>query len=106
AVSVALLVAWIFGPRIGLDTTSAALAAIAVLLAFGILDWNDLTGEKEAWNTFIWFATLVMMAGTLGTLGLISWYSGWVGSLFSGVPWAPGFLGLGLVYFYSHYFFA
>jgi len=105
-VSVALLVAWIFGPRIGLDTTSAALAAIAVLLAFGILSWNDLTGEKEAWNTFIWFATLVMMASTLGTLGLISWYSGWVGSLVSGVPWAPGFLGLGLIYFYSHYFFA
>jgi DASS family divalent anion:Na+ symporter len=105
-VSVALLAAWIFGPRIGLDTTSAALAAIAVLLAFDILSWNDLTGEKEAWNTFIWFATLVMMASTLGTLGLISWYSGWVGGLFSGVPWAPGFLGLGLIYFYSHYFFA
>jgi DASS family divalent anion:Na+ symporter len=106
AVSVALLAAWIFGPRVGLDTTSAALAAIAVLLAFGILNWNDLTGEKEAWNTFIWFATLVMMASMLGTLGLISWYSAWAGSLFSGVAWAPGFLGLGLIYFYSHYFFA
>jgi DASS family divalent anion:Na+ symporter len=106
AVSVALLVAWIFGPRIGLDTTSAALAAIAVLLAGGILSWNDLTGEKEAWNTFIWFSTLVMMATMLGTLGLISWYSEWVGSLFAGVAWAPGFLGLALVYFYSHYFFA
>ena len=105
-VSVVLLAAWIFGPRIGLDTTSAALPAVAVLLALGILRWNDLIGEKEAWNTFIWFATLVMMASTLGTLGLLSWYSGWVRSLFSDVLWAPGFLGLGLIYFYSHYFFA
>jgi DASS family divalent anion:Na+ symporter len=47
-----------------------------------------------------------MMASMLGTLGLFSWYSGWAGSLFSGVAWAPGFLGLGLIYFYSHYFFA
>jgi divalent anion:Na+ symporter, DASS family len=105
-VSVGLIVAWIVGPRIGLDTTSAALVAIAVLLVSGILNWNDLTGETEAWNTFIWFATLVMMASALGTLGLLSWYSEWVGSLFSGVPWAAGFLGLGLIYFYSHYVFA
>jgi DASS family divalent anion:Na+ symporter len=106
SVSVALLAAWIFGPRIGLDPTSAALAAIAVLLSCGILSWNDLTGEREAWNTLVWFATLVMMASTLAALGLISWYSEWVRSLFSDVPWTAGFLGLGLVYFYSHYFFA
>lgn len=105
-VSVGLLLAWISGDRIGLDTTSAALAAIAVLLVSGILNWDDMTGEKEAWNTFVWFATLVMMASALASLGLISWYSKLIGSLFAGVPWVPGFLGLSLAYFYSHYAFA
>lgn len=106
AVSVGLLAAWIFGDRIGFDTTSAALTAIAVLLVTGILSWDDMTGEKEAWNTFIWFATLVMMASALGSLGLIAWYSKLVGSVLAGVPWVPGFLGLSLAYFYSHYVFA
>jgi DASS family divalent anion:Na+ symporter len=105
-VSVALLVAWILGPRIGLDTTSATLVAIALLLVTGVLSWDDMVREHEAWNTFIWFATLVMMATALGQLGLITWFSGRVGSLFTGVEWVPGFLGLSLTYFYSHYFFA
>jgi DASS family divalent anion:Na+ symporter len=105
-ISIALLAAWIFGPRIGLDATTAALAGVAALLATDVLGWNDLTAEKEAWNTFIWFATLLMMAGMLGTLGLISWYSERIASLVVGVPWVPGFIALALIYFYSHYFFA
>jgi DASS family divalent anion:Na+ symporter len=105
-VSVTLLVAWIFGPALRLDATAAALMAIAALLVTGVLSWDDITHEREAWNTFIWFATLVMMATFLGSLGLIKWFSGQVGSVFGGIGWLPGFLGLSLTYFYSHYFFA
>ncbi|MBI2833108.1 MAG: DASS family sodium-coupled anion symporter [Acidobacteria bacterium] len=105
-VSVSLLIAWILGPRIGLDSTSAALAAVAALLVAGILNWDDMIREQEAWNTFIWFATLVMMATALDELGFIRWFSERVGSVFAGIGWVPGFLGLSLTYFYSHYFFA
>jgi DASS family divalent anion:Na+ symporter len=106
AVSLLLLAAWIVGPGIGLDTTSAALVAIAMLLVCGVLTWDDMVREHESWNTFVWFATLVMMATALGQLGLITWFSGRVGSMVSDVAWVPGFLGLSLTYFYSHYFFA
>jgi DASS family divalent anion:Na+ symporter len=105
-VSVILLVAWIFGTALRLDATAAALMAIAALLVTGVLSWDDITHEREAWNTFVWFATLVMMATFLGSLGLIKWFSGQVGSVFGGIGWLPGFLGLSLTYFYSHYFFA
>lgn len=105
-ISVVLLGAWILGPTIGLDTTAAALIAIAALLLTGVLSWDDIVHDPEAWNTFVWFAALVMMATYLGQFGLITWFTGQVGALFAGVGWLPGFLGLALVYFYSHYFFA
>ncbi len=105
-VAIVLLTAWILGPTIGLDTTAAALIAVAVLLLTGVLSWDDICREREAWNTFIWFAALVMMATYLGQFGLISWFTGRVGSVVAGIGWVPGFLGLCLIYFYAHYLFA
>ena len=101
-----LLLAWMLGPVIGIDSTAAALVAVSALLVTGVLQWEDICREHEAWNTFIWFATLVMMATVLGQLGLIKWFSGRVGSTFSGIGWLPGLIGLSLTYFYSHYLFA
>ena len=106
-VSACMLVAWIFGSRFGVDATSAALIAFAVLLLTGVLDWEDVLREREAWNTFVWFAVLVMMAGFLGQLGVITAFSAQVTSaLGNSTNWIPGFLGLSLAYFYAHYFFA
>ena len=105
-ISIVLLAAWIVGPAIGLDTTAAALIAVAALLLTGVLSWDDISHDAEAWNMFIWFAALVMMATYLGQFGLITWFTGQVAPVFAGVGWVPGFLGLILVYFYSHYFFA
>lgn len=104
--SIILLAAWILGPAIGLDATAAALIAIAALLLTGVLTWDDISHDHEAWNTFIWFSALVMLATYLGQFGLITWFTGQVAPVFAGVGWVPGFLGLILVYFYSHYFFA
>jgi len=106
AVSIVLLAAWIAGSSIGLDPTAAALIAVAALLVTGVLGWEAVAGDEEAWNTFVWFATLVMMATYLGELGLIAWFTDQVKPLVGGVGWVAGFTGLVLAYFYSHYFFA
>jgi DASS family divalent anion:Na+ symporter len=106
SISIALLIAWILGPAIGLDVTAAGLLAVAALLLTGVLSWQDISGNHEAWNTFIWFAVLLMMATFLGELGLIEWFTVQVGFLVGGIGWVPGLLSLSLVYFYSHYFFA
>ncbi len=105
-ISIVLLAFWILGSAIGLDVTSAALVAVAALLLTGVLDWDDACREQEAWNTFVWFATVVMMATFLGQFGLITWFTGAVEPLFDGIGWVPGLVGLSLVYFYAHYFFA
>ena len=106
AILIVLLGAWIVGPAIGLDVTAAALMAVAALLLTGVLSWEDACCQQEAWNTFIWFATLVMMATYVGQFGFIAWFTKQVASIFPGVGWMPGLIGLSLVYFYSHYFFA
>lgn len=106
AVSIVLLAAWIAGSSIGLDPTAAALIAVAALLVTGVLGWDAVAGDEEAWNTFVWFATLVMMATYLGELGLIAWFTDQVKPLVGGVGWVAGFTGLVLAYFYVHYFFA
>jgi divalent anion:Na+ symporter, DASS family len=105
-VSIALVTTWILGPTLGVDTTAAALIAIAALVVTGVLTWDDLASDREAWNTFVWFAVLVTMASYLGQLGLIGWFTGMARSLFGGVGWIGGFLSVVLVYFYTHYFFA
>jgi divalent anion:Na+ symporter, DASS family len=106
AVSIVLLGAWIGGSSVGLDTTAAALIAVAALLLTGVLGWDDLVRDHEAWNTFIWFASLVTMATYLGQFGLTAWFTDEVKSMFTGIGWIAGFLGVVFVYFYSHYFFA
>lgn len=103
---VGLLGLWIFGARIGLDSTTAALMGLGVLLTTRVLAWDELTGDRDVWNTAVWFATLVMMATFLNELGLVGWFSGGVGERLRGVGWLPAFLALSLIYFYSHYFFA
>ena len=103
-----LLFLWIFGAPLGLDGTgtTAAFVGLAVLLLSGTLTWDDVLRETGAWNTFIWIATLVMMATYLNELGLVGWFASTVGSAVAGLSWVPAFLILSLVYFYSHYFFA
>jgi DASS family divalent anion:Na+ symporter len=109
-----LLVLWagipamIFGPALAVNPTTAALIGLAVLLATGVLSWEDVLKHKGAWDTVVWFSALVMMASFLGKLGLIGWLSQTVGNGIDhmGMSWVGGTIFLTLIYLYSHYFFA
>ncbi len=103
---VLLVTLWILGPFIKMEAVVAALIGLVILLLTAILSWDDVIKEKGAWNTLIWFSTLIMMATFLNKLGLTTWFSSWVQGHVSGLHWVPAFLILSLVYFYSHYFFA
>lgn len=102
-----LVLLWIFGESLwGLDSTSVAFFGVSCLMLSGVLTWEDIKKEHEAWDTLIWFSTLVMIATFLNTFGLIDWLSLQLQLGMGGAPWWfawPMLLG---VYFYSHYLFA
>ncbi|KAJ8544010.1 hypothetical protein K7X08_025628 [Anisodus acutangulus] len=67
---------------------------LSLLLAFGILEWDDCLTE----NTLAWFCVLIGMATQLTTLGVVAWMSNavanflkslslhWFGAFSSKVP--------------------
>jgi len=98
----------LFGNDFAVPPTTAAFLGLGILLLTGVLSWDDILGNKGAWDTITWFAALVMMASFLGKLGLVSWLAQTVGSGIDdlGLGWISSVLILLLVYVYSHYFFA
>lgn len=101
-----LLVLWIFGPLIKLDATVATMIGLIFLLLTQVLSWEEVIMEKSAWDTLIWFSTLVMMASFLNQLGFIPAVSSSIAKNLVGLPFNLAFLTTILIYFYSHYFFA
>ncbi len=106
ATLVLMITLWIIGPSFGMKAVSAAMIGLAILLLSGTLKWKDVIEETGAWDTFIWFGTLVTLSGFLNQFGLTTWFSHWVVGYISGFEWVVGFVFLSLIYFYSHYFFA
>lgn len=101
-----ILALWIFGGKLGIDATTTALIGLSVLLLTSVLTWNDVKKEEGAWDTLVWFASLVMMATFLNSLGMIPWFSHLMGTAVHGLPWIWALIALALIFFYSHYFFA
>lgn len=102
-----LIFLWILGDDLlGMDTTTAAFIGLAILLLTGTLTWDDVKRESEAWDTFVWFPTLLTLAGYLNKLGLITWFSQSIQHYVSGIDWWYALPLIVAIYFYSHYFFA
>ncbi len=103
---VLLIVLWIYGHFIGMKETVAAMLGVSVLLLTGILRWKDVLEEQSAWDTLIWFASLMILASQLNKTGFSSWFSQSIVGHVEGFHWGWGFVLIILIYFYSHYFFA
>jgi DASS family divalent anion:Na+ symporter len=106
AVFVIVVSLWISAPWHGIDATVIALSGIALLLISNVLSWRDITDETHAWEVFIWYGGLVMMAGALGETDLPKLFAGSIAGTMSGWSWPAALAVLALVYFYAHYGFA
>lgn len=106
ATFIILLVLWIFGNLFSIDATTGALIGLCILLLCGVLTWEDVKSEKGAWDTIVWFSSLVMMGSFLNSLGFIGWFGQLISKEISGVSWQLAFPVIILVYSYCHYLFA
>jgi len=106
AVFVAVVILWITSKFHGIDATVIALFGIAILLVTRVLAWSDVIDETHAWEVFIWYGGLVMMATALGETNLPTLFAQSIAGLTNGLHWPAALLVLALVYFYAHYGFA
>lgn len=105
-VFVGALSLWSTTSMTGFSSAFIALTGVSVMLITNVLTWDDVLGEKNAWDVMVWMGVLVNMAAYLSKLGLITWFAGLVGAQLTGVPWFTTLMILFVVYNYIHYGFA
>ena len=105
-VFVLLALIWAASSWHGIPSVAAALLAVSVLVVSEVLTIEDVSRERAAWETFLWFGGIISLAGALNDSGVIDWFvermEGLVGG--SGGIWM--LVVLVLVYTYLHYGFA
>ncbi len=106
AIFVGVCGAWMSTPLHGVDIATTALLGAVALLFTGVLKWDDATGNRAAWDIFIWYGGLLRLGKALGDEGITREFAGAVGGMLDGFGW-PVLLGIALlIYFYAHYGFA
>lgn len=99
------LALWIFADDY-VNPTTAALMVIAFMLVTGVVTWDDMLANKQAWNTFAWFATLVSLADGLSKTGFVKWFADMMSHHMSGFSPTLAAVVLVLIFFFTHYMFA
>jgi DASS family divalent anion:Na+ symporter len=103
-VVVALL--WMTTRWHGINYTVVALMGVCFLIISGVLQWDDVMGDRAAWDVFIWYGGLVRMAEALGETGITKRFAEVAASLTLGWEWGAALIALVLIYFFAHYAFA
>jgi L-tartrate/succinate antiporter len=101
----AALALWI-GAADYLDPALTAIFIVLLMVVFGVVSWDDVIGQKEAWNVLIWFGTLVTLAAGLAEVGFVPWLAKTVAPAVTGVSLYTTIVALVGTFFFLHYFFA
>jgi L-tartrate/succinate antiporter len=99
------LALWIFGGAV-INATTVAMAVIALMVLLKVVSWDDILANKSAWNTLVWFATLVALADGLNKVGFVKWFADTVGGQMAGFSPTVAMLLLVAVFYFTHYLFA
>jgi len=99
------LLLWIYGGSF-INSTTVALLVVALMLLFKILSWDDVLGYKSAWNTLVWFATLVSLADGLSRVGFTGYIANALASSLKGVDPTTALIAMIAAFYWLHYLFA
>ncbi|MBZ7955486.1 DASS family sodium-coupled anion symporter [Campylobacter molothri] len=100
------LVLWVGSGFFKINATTTALIMIILMIACKIITWQDFLGNKPAWNTLVWFATLVTMAGGLKNVGFLDYLANSLGHKLSGFEPFIATVLLLMLFSWLRYFFA
>ena len=105
ALVVIALFFWITGAAY-INATTVALAVVCLMLVTGSFTWRDMLDDSAAWNTLVWFATLVALADGLSRVGFVTWIAHLIGGSLAGAPAIVALVALIVAFYLLHYFFA
>lgn len=97
---------WIFGSKIGIHSTTAAIAVVSVMVLTQVITWEDVTSNKSAFNVLIWFASLVAMASGLKKVGILEWIGKSAEVYLASMSPTMLIISMLVMFFVLHYFFA
>ena len=101
------LTLWIFGGSwFKLDATMSALIVLCAMILTGIITWDDVIGNTQAWNVLVWFATLVTLADGLKLVKFLDWFALLIAGTLKGIPVVTAMLLFVAIFFVVHYMFA
>ncbi|NRY60254.1 anion transporter [Clostridium beijerinckii] len=103
---ITVLLLWMFGSKLNIDSTTVAVLGLVVAISTGIVSWKQFTGKKEILDLLIWQGSFMMMSGQLNKFGIVDWISGLVKQNISGVSWWIALFLVAVAMYYSHYLFA
>jgi len=83
-----------------------AVVLLSLMVVLGIVQWEDVLGNKTAWNVLVWFATLVTLAEGLNKVGFATWFAKYCSAALSGMSPVLVMIALVIIFFGVHYFFA
>jgi len=101
-----VMAGWITSPLHGLPNAIVALFGVSALLITGVISWEELLGERKAWEALIWFGALVMMADSLLQLGVVNVLAQGAFHYVKGLSALVAIVLLVTLYLYIHYGFA
>lgn len=96
---------WIFGGSV-IDATLVGLVAISLMVIGRVVSWDDILGNTAAWNTLVWFATMINLADGLNKTGFIAWFGQRAAALLAGHSPTLVLVALVAFFFLIHYLFA
>jgi len=101
------LTLWIFGGELfKLDATMVAFIVLCAMVLTDTISWDDVIGNKQAWNVLAWFATLVTLADGLKLVKFLDWFANLTAGAMKGIPVLIVILLFVAIFFIVHYMFA
>jgi L-tartrate/succinate antiporter len=99
------LALWIFGGD-RIHPTQTVLLVVGLLLVTRVVEWDDLLGQRAAWNVLFWFATLLTLADGLARVGFVAWVAQRASNVLQPLPAGLVVVAFVMLFFFAHYLFA
>jgi L-tartrate/succinate antiporter len=105
ALALLAIALWIFGGGL-MEAATAALIVISLMLLLGIVSWQEIVANKDAWNVLVLLAALFGLADGLNKVGFVAWIAHASASALVGYSPIVVMAGLVAMFFVVHYMFA